>query len=125
VSISGPGGTGSTNDFLITGRLVGAAQPILAAAPLGFGTQSTGTGAVQNVTVRNDGLTGATLTATGTPSITGANAADFVIVSTTCVAPLAAGESCTIGLRFTPAAAGRARRRSTCRATPRRAPAPR
>jgi hypothetical protein len=107
VSVSGPGGTGSTSDFYITGKLAGAAQPILAAAPLALGTQATGTaGAVQNVTVRNDGLTGSTLTATGTPTITGPDAADFAVVGTTCVAPLAAGESCTVGVRFTPSAAG-------------------
>jgi hypothetical protein len=106
VSVSGPGGTGSTGDFIVTGRLAGDADPvaIMSATPSGFGPRTIGTAAIQNVTVRNDGLPDAPDLEVGTPTITGA--ADFSIASNACPATLAVDESCTIGVRFAPTATG-------------------
>jgi len=106
VTVSGPGGTASTGDFIVTGRLADGADPvaIMSATPAGFGSLATGTAAIQNVTVRNEGLPGAPDLEVGTPTITGA--ADFSVASNTCPAALAVGESCTVGVRFAPAAAG-------------------
>jgi hypothetical protein len=111
LSVGGAGGAGSTSDFTVTGKLADTAAPVpvLSATPVAFGDQTTGTaGAVKPVTVRNDGIVGASSGLTiGTPSIGGANAGDFAIASDGCAGTtVAAGSSCTIGVRFTPGADG-------------------
>jgi hypothetical protein len=42
----------------------------------------------------------------GTPTITGANAADFALGTNGCTAPVAAASSCSVAVRFKPTAAG-------------------
>jgi len=108
VSISGPSGSGSTSDFAITGKFADGAGPVplLAAAPAGFGAQTTGTSAVKTVTVRNDGMNGAAGLTVGTPAIAGADASDFAIAGNTCAAAVPVGGSCQVSVRFTPSAAG-------------------
>jgi len=106
VTVTGPGGSASSGDFLVTGRLANNAEPvaIMSATPASFGQRTIGTAAIQNVTVRNDGLPDAPDLEVGTPTIT--DAGDFTIASNTCPATLGVGESCTIGVRFAPAATG-------------------
>ncbi|WP_428380426.1 choice-of-anchor D domain-containing protein [Nevskia ramosa] len=57
----------------------------------------------QTVTVTN---TGTVTLNVGTPTITGSNAADFLLGSNTCSSGLAPNASCLIGVSFKPAAAG-------------------
>jgi uncharacterized repeat protein (TIGR01451 family) len=82
-------------------------QPVASVSPpsLAFGSQSVGTtGATQTITVTSTGL--ASLTITGT-SLTGSNAADFVVTSNACTnAVLAPSASCSIDLAFKPTAIG-------------------
>ncbi len=81
------------------------AMPVAGVAPaaLTFGSQMLNTtSAAQTVTLSNAGNTALTISSI---VITGANAADFAQTNT-CGATLAAGASCTIGVTFTPGAAG-------------------
>jgi hypothetical protein len=61
-----------------------------------------GTSPVMTVTLKNTG--GGPLTFTSNPAVTGANAADFVITSSTCstASMVAAGATCTVMLTFKP-----------------------
>jgi hypothetical protein len=69
-----------------------------------FGTQAVGSSTEQDVTVR---VTGAGRLFADSATITGPDAADFAIVSDGCTSDsLAAGQSCTIRVRFSPGAAG-------------------
>ncbi len=80
------------------------AQPVLSVpATLAFGNVAVGASADQTLTVTNTG--GAPLNV-GTPAITGANAGDFTINANTCTAPVAPAGTCSLTVRFTPAAAG-------------------
>jgi hypothetical protein len=98
--------------YIISGA-TGSAQVIRKVGPQGlvtFGNQSKGSAsAPQSVTVTNTGNTGMLLT---NVVITGANPTDFKIDNTTtnCMltpgASLAAGETCRIGVIFTPLAVG-------------------
>src|SRR5262249_57118584 len=76
-----------------------------AAAGVAFANTVTGvTSAAQTVTVTNSG--NAPLSVSGL-SVTGVNAADFKVSSTTCLAgAIAAGGTCTVNLTFTPGATG-------------------
>jgi Ca2+-binding RTX toxin-like protein len=76
-----------------------------AAAGVAFPSTVTGvTSAAQTVTVTNSG--NAPLSVSGL-TLSGANAADFKVSSTTCLAAsVAAGGNCTVNLTFTPSAAG-------------------
>lgn len=71
-------------------------------SPLAFGTVPTSTTATLSVTLTNTGTASLTFTA---PSISGTNAPEFVINSTTCSTSLAAGSNCAYVIAFTPTAA--------------------
>jgi hypothetical protein len=77
----------------------------LAPARLNFGNHPVGsTSATRTITVTNAGAV--TVNFTGSPGITGTDPQDFSLSSGTCGASLAAGASCTIGVRFAPTATG-------------------
>jgi Ca2+-binding RTX toxin-like protein len=79
-------------------------NPTLAAGLTFPSTTLQTTAAARTVTVSNTGT--APLSVSGL-SLTGANAADFAISSTTCLSgAVAAGGNCTINVTFTPSAAG-------------------
>jgi Ca2+-binding RTX toxin-like protein len=79
-------------------------NPTLAAGLTFPSTTLQTTAAARTVTVSNTGT--APLSVSGL-SLTGANAADFAISSTTCLSgAVAAGGNCTINITFTPSAAG-------------------
>jgi|GEM_PF-170058 len=70
-----------------------------------FGTITVGmTSSVQNITVTNVAASG-TMKFTSPATITGTNASDFMIQSNNCTS-LTPGQSCTIGVTFTPSAIG-------------------
>jgi len=82
----------------VQGRLPAALD--LTPAAHDFGSVAVGTSsATRTFTITNPG--GAS---TGTPavSITGPNATAFQVVTSTCTAPLAAGASCTVAVRYQP-----------------------
>ncbi|GEJ56690.1 choice-of-anchor D domain-containing protein [Anaeromyxobacter diazotrophicus] len=75
----------------------------LSPSVLAFGTQLVGTtSASRSVTLINTGTTALAITSVG---VSGANAADYAVTNN-CAASLSAGRSCTLGVRFTPAAVG-------------------
>ncbi len=101
------------SDLGCLGAGIGAAGPqplaVLSAAsnPLNFGTEYVGaTTALQAVTLANSGAAALTISSIG---VTGANAGDFVLdSSSTCPlsgGSLPAGQSCTIALAFRPSVA--------------------
>ncbi len=75
----------------------------LSAAAIDFGSQPLGiTSTVQGTTLTNNGTSALTL---GTVSLSGANVADFQIMSDTCSGQIiAAGNNCSVGMTFTPTA---------------------
>ncbi len=76
----------------------------LSPSGLAFGNQNTGaTGNVQSVTLTNSGGAALSISNIG---ITGANAAEFAVPSTSCFSSLAAGASCVINVTFSPTSAG-------------------
>jgi hypothetical protein len=92
----------STPDFTVSGKLAA-----LNASPstVDFGGQNIGTtSAAKTVTITNWDSTGATL---GAPTITGGAASAYRISSNSCVGTLARDTTCTIGVTFSPTAAGR------------------
>ncbi|MFN8512852.1 MAG: choice-of-anchor D domain-containing protein [Chloroflexia bacterium] len=68
--------------------------------PLDFGNVTVGTSSTLGVLVTNTGGAPVAITAVGGPS------GDFALVSTTCVATLAPGDSCSVVVRYTPSAPG-------------------
>jgi hypothetical protein len=83
--------------------------PTISVSPtsINFGTQLVGLPtAAQFVTLTNN--TSSSVTLTLPPTFVGANASDFTATGTggTCGASLAAGAGCTVGVTFTPSAAG-------------------
>jgi hypothetical protein len=88
-----------TQNFTATGTPTASLQ-----TPAAFPNQNIGTTSIaRNPSLSNTGtgqLTGISI------SITGTNAADFSLVSTTCGATLNANSSCTNSITFTPSAAG-------------------
>ena len=101
-------GTGSPQTVSLTGT--GSTPPAgvtLTPASLNFGSFTEGTPSpAQAFTLVNN--SGAATTITSAPSVTGTNAADFVIKSNTCPAvnaTLATGTTCTITIVFTPSVA--------------------
>ena len=102
LTISAPGGA---LNVPLTATAIGAAAPVLSAAPtaLTFASQTVATtSAAQNITVTNTG--NANLTVSGV-TVGGLNAADFAATNGCTVAVLP-GATCTIAVRFTPAAGG-------------------
>ena len=79
-------------------------QISLSPVSLNFGTVTVGTTSVaKSVTVTNVGTTPVTFSGI---SIAGTNPGDYQISANTCGTSLAAGGSCTVGLRFKPTAVG-------------------
>ncbi len=80
------------------------AVPTLAPTSLNAGFSGVGiAGAAVTATFTNPGP-GAVTPTVG--AVTGLNAADFAVTATTCIAPVQAGGSCTVTLRFTAGALG-------------------
>lgn len=84
---------------------VSAGVPIVAfnPSPLTFGTIATSASQTLTGVLTNSGAANLTFS---TAAISGTNAFDFVITSTTCVSPLTAGSSCNYVITFTPSATG-------------------
>ena len=90
--------------ILLTGSGQSAAKKLTAAASIAFNTQSIGTTSLaQAVTLQNAGSLPISLTGF---AISGKNANDFTIDANGCLEILNAGQACTIGVTFTPAASG-------------------
>jgi hypothetical protein len=102
VTIASNGGTATTT---LSGTGAAAPVAVLSATPaaLTFAGQTVATTSVaQNITVTNTGT--APLTVTGV-TVGGTNAADFAATNG-CTVAVAPAATCTIAVRFTPAAAG-------------------
>jgi hypothetical protein len=103
---------GSPHSLALTGTGVAAAIQVTP-NPLAFGNTNRpllgviGGGKTLQLTVRNTGTAGSSLTVTlPSPAITGPNAARFSVTSNGCTAPLAANATCIISVRFLPLATG-------------------
>jgi hypothetical protein len=99
------GATGATNAYVADLPLI----PTISVSPtsLAFGTQLVGTPtAAMVVTLTNN--TSSAVTLTLPPTFVGGNASDFTTTGAggTCMASLAAGASCTVGVIFTPSSVG-------------------
>lgn len=94
---------GSNNPQTIT--LIGIAPTVVSSATsLTFGGQLVGTTSpAQTVAITNYGAEALSIAGI---SIVGTNSADFAVVFNNCGTSLAAGANCTIGVSFTPGAAG-------------------
>lgn len=88
------------------------APPVATPTSVSFPSQPVSTiGAVQNVTISSPGDIPVSL---GQLSVTGADAGDFIVVADQCSAhTLTTAQSCTVGVRFAPQAAGVATRTAT------------
>ena len=112
--IAGPYYGSQTATLQIMSNAPGSPQPValsstvidpqasLNPSSLNFGTIKHATTSSMNVTLRNPGGTALSLTGI---SVTGTNATSFV-QSNTCGSSLAAGASCTVAVKFTPASTG-------------------
>jgi sugar lactone lactonase YvrE len=90
----------------VTGLIVSAPESVLSANSLTFATQllGSGTSANQTIYVTNPGNNSITISS---DTVSGANAADFVITSDNCAGMvLAAGQGCAIQVTFTATVAG-------------------
>lgn len=108
VAVGDLDGDGAADLVAVDGNSVQVRMSIATIDPdatsLGFGTVEAGTtGDTHVVTVSNHG--GAPLVLSGA-TVGGADAGDFTVTANTCTAPVAAGASCAVTLRFAPAAAG-------------------
>jgi hypothetical protein len=109
VRIEGPGlppGGLTTNLFTVEGKYASAPQPVFFSAPGSgaFGTVRVNATATRPVVVKNNGLADMDL---GNVSIAGDNAAEFTTGADTCAnATIASGQTCSIEVSLTPAAAG-------------------
>lgn len=103
--------TSPTDSVSLSGNATAPqAPPAFGASPstASFGNQVVGSvSAAQTVTITNTAAIGSQSLLMSPPSIGGTNANDYTISSDSCtMASLAPGQSCTIGVRFTPTAAG-------------------
>jgi len=90
-----------------TGSAMTPAKVLLVTATVAFGLVPQGaTSAPMTAVLMNVG--GSPLNFSSNPTITGANAADFVITTSSCstAAPVPASQTCTVTLTFTPATLG-------------------
>jgi len=113
LSVSGAPGGSVTSSLKGTGA---TAKLVLSPASHGYGSVTIGASSnSQSYTVTNTGLA-----ASGPVSvaITGPDAGDFNQVSSTCGSQIAAGSSCTVGVVFTPSAAGARTATLTATASP-------
>lgn len=105
-----PGATGALKDTLvITHNGAGSASAVAlegvgigqsaTLSSVNFGSVSAGASATQSATLTNTGVGPLSVTVPGASSVTGAG---FTFASTNCTAALAAGASCTVGVRFAP-----------------------
>jgi hypothetical protein len=105
MAASYPGDSNFNSSLSGTTGLITTANLSLSTTSLSFGNEEVGYSTTsQNVTLTNTG--GAALRISGV-GLTGSNAASFV-TSNTCGGNLAAGASCTIGVRFVPGVLGAA-----------------
>jgi hypothetical protein len=81
----------------------GAPLVNFAPSPLNYGTVGVSTPSALTATLTNTGTANLTFSAA---TISGTNAGDFAVTSTTCASPLLQGASCTYSLTFTPQATG-------------------
>lgn len=94
-------GLAQTASFSLTGQSVPAPVAILSPSSLSFGKQvSSSTSAASSVTLSNMGNAVLDITGTGI-GISGANAGDFQQTNQ-CGTSVAAGDSCTVSVTFTP-----------------------
>lgn len=97
------------NDVIrgVTGLVVSAPESVLSANSLNFGTLLLGSNAVsatQTINVTNPGNNSITIS---TDTVSGPNAADFVIASDTCAGmTLTSGQGCAIAVTFTATVTG-------------------
>ncbi len=91
-----------TDMFTAMGRLAG---PLVSDPAIGdFGGAAQGSTATRTATLRNDGTTPLTISAL---AMTGTAAADFTVAADSCTGTiLAAAESCTVGVDFSPTTVG-------------------
>jgi hypothetical protein len=101
---------GETSQFVVQGKLAGpppapAPNLGLSATSIDFGSRQVGSpSSVRTVTVSNHGTAAMNL---GTVALTGADTGDFAMQDDTCSGQaIAAGASCTVGVRFAPAHTG-------------------
>jgi len=114
-AIGGPASTGAVANAYFArvdnagDLLIPAGLQELEAGPDGllqFGSEPIGsTSAALTATVENTGDSNLSITSTGT-SITGADAADFAVTSSTCGTSLAPGKTCALSVTFKPSATG-------------------
>ena len=108
----GVAGGASTSLFTVQGKLAGPPVPVFnAPGTVDFGTQTKGVPSSRAVVVRSfgvpDGGTGRSNLVIAGIGLSGPAASDYQIVSNTCSAQsLASGAGCTLGIQFTPSAAG-------------------
>jgi hypothetical protein len=96
-----PGGSTSIS---LAGQGVTPGALSITPATKDFGSFGTGVASpAQTFTVRNSGGTATLALAV---AVNGTNASDFAISASTCTGPIAAGDSCTLNVAFTPSAAG-------------------
>jgi hypothetical protein len=94
--------TGSPHQATL-GGLATAPAAAVTGGPLNFGSQTTGTtSGTQNLTLANTGNGPMWFTV----ALAGTNPGDFLLGATSCVSPLAGGQSCLIGVQFKPTTTG-------------------
>jgi len=109
-TVAGVGGS-TTNLFTVAGKLAGPPVPVYnGPGSMDFGGMAPGaTSAPQTATVTSFGVpdaAGASNLTVSSATISGAAAADFHLVSSTCGAVMPSGSACALGVSFTPTAAG-------------------
>jgi len=115
------GGTGVSQSATLTGtglmpaRLTITPNPFMFPAP---GTEINTDSGAATFTVSNDGDGTAGLTTVLSATVTGVNAADFIIMPTNCLGTLAARASCTVSVHFIPKATGNRSATLTVNAAP-------
>jgi hypothetical protein len=111
-TVSGLGGGGTTDLFTVQGKLAGPPVPVFSADRRGleFGPAAPGAQPVlRTATITNLGVPaadGASNLGFGPVGISGPNATDYTLVGNTCLAPLAAGQSCAVTVAFKPGLSG-------------------
>ncbi|HUR86614.1 MAG TPA: choice-of-anchor D domain-containing protein [Solirubrobacteraceae bacterium] len=97
-------GSVETDLFSVTGKIFDPTVAAFGSSPVSFGGQRVGTtSTTHNAVIRNDG--GAAMTINGV-TVSGANAGDYQIASNGCTTVAAGGGTCTVGVTFSPSAAG-------------------
>ena len=101
-------GTGSTNQFIVSGILASAPKPVInAPASVDFGSSPVGVPVDKTITVRSFGVPGpgSNLSISG-PILGGDLPSQYSVVSSTCSGVFASGQSCSVIVRMVPTAAG-------------------